>query len=211
MLNLTMSVMGLYNYDPSIFDNMCVPTQIDKNLLIPGILAESAELETLYPNAVVLKSMIGTWSAQMVDSWQRACDAFLSDYNPIHNFDRNEEWDDSAENAYKSEQSGQNNFSNHSTSHNNDTTSRAAYNSTGMSQDTAGENSGTVENGGGSGGSSKTAGSDNRKTNHKGHLYGNIGVTKTQEMIEDELNLRLQSIYDIITRAFIERFCIMVY
>ena len=47
---------------------------------------------------------------------------------------------------------------------------------------------------------------------HDGHLYGNIGTTKSQEMALDEIALRSsKNIYDIIAEIFMRDFCIYVY
>ena len=46
MSNITLSVLGLYNYDDTLFDPMVVPDGVDKtNVLIPNLLSELAELE----------------------------------------------------------------------------------------------------------------------------------------------------------------------
>lgn len=60
---------------------------------------------------------------------------------------------------------------------------------------------------------SETAGynTDNNFT-HDGHLYGNIGVTTSQQMLDAELKLRSQTnIYDVIAEIFMRDFCIYVY
>ena len=43
------------------------------------------------------------------------------------------------------------------------------------------------------------------------HDYGNIGVTMAQDLIEKTRKLALMNLYEIITNAFIKKFCIMVY
>lgn len=60
---------------------------------------------------------------------------------------------------------------------------------------------------------SETAGynTDNNFT-HDGHLYGNIGLTTSQQMVSSELSLRSQTnIYDVIAEIFMRDFCIYVY
>lgn len=47
---------------------------------------------------------------------------------------------------------------------------------------------------------------------HDGHLYGNIGVTKTQEMMLDEVDLRNKfNAYELIADVFARELTIMVY
>ena len=89
----TLSIMGLYNNDSSIFDLMVYPegfTADDKELVNKTILVECAELEVLYPNPAVMKSVINLWSRKELPYWQRIYDAAQLEYNPIENYRRNE-------------------------------------------------------------------------------------------------------------------------
>ena len=52
---------------------------------------------------------------------------------------------------------------------------------------------------------------DNLTDKHDARIYGNIGVTTTQQMIESELELRRWNIYEQITDMFISEFCVMIY
>lgn len=49
------------------------------------------------------------------------------------------------------------------------------------------------------------------KHDRNGNTYGNIGVTTTQQMIEQERNTVKFNIYDYIITEFKKRFCIMIY
>ena len=57
----TLSILGLYRYDPTLFDNFQIPTALDKTVLIDNLLLECAELEVLYPDLDFLKFIIGRW------------------------------------------------------------------------------------------------------------------------------------------------------
>lgn len=52
---------------------------------------------------------------------------------------------------------------------------------------------------------------DNLKTEHTAHLYGNIGVTTSQQMLQQELDVRKFNIYDKIADMFMTEFCILIY
>lgn len=91
----TMSVMGLYNWDNTLFDLMTIPEALDKPTLIENLLLELAELEVLYPNPVVMKNLIGVWSAKQLDIWKRLYATTQYEYNPIENYDRQESGTDS--------------------------------------------------------------------------------------------------------------------
>ena len=91
----TMSVMGLYNWDNTIFDLMSLPESLDKDTLVDNLLIELAELEVIYPNPVVMKNLIGVWSAKQLDIWERLYATTQYEYNPIENYDRQESGTDS--------------------------------------------------------------------------------------------------------------------
>lgn len=91
----TMSVMGLYNWDNTLFDLMSIPEALDKDTLVDNLLIELAELEVIYPNPVVMKNLIGVWSAKQLDIWERLYATTQYEYNPIENYDRQESGTDS--------------------------------------------------------------------------------------------------------------------
>lgn len=89
----TLSIMGLYNNDPTVLDLMEFPeafTDAQKQNVKENILIECAELEFLYPAPTVAKSIIGIWSKKEVPYWSRIYAAALAEYDPIENYRRNE-------------------------------------------------------------------------------------------------------------------------
>ena len=86
----TLSPLGLYNWDDTLFNLMTIPSALDKDTLVQNILAETAELEVLYPNPVILKNLIGVWSAKQIDVWNRLYQSTQYEYNPIENYNRYE-------------------------------------------------------------------------------------------------------------------------
>lgn len=89
----TLSILGLYNYDNSVFDLMSFPdgfTEQQKKTVTDNILVECAELEFLYPNPEVAKNIIALWSAKEKPYWDRIYTAAQLEYNPIENYRRNE-------------------------------------------------------------------------------------------------------------------------
>lgn len=87
---VNLSPLGLYNWDQTIFDLMQIPVALDKDTLVDNLLAETAELEVLYPNPVVFKNLVGVWSAKQIDIWNRLYATTQYEYNPIENYDRYE-------------------------------------------------------------------------------------------------------------------------
>ena len=94
-MRTTMSPLGLYNWDNTIFDLMQIPEALNKETLVQNLLAETAELEVLYPNPVVFKNLLGVWSAKEIDVWNRLYSTTQYEYNPIENYDRRETGSDS--------------------------------------------------------------------------------------------------------------------
>lgn len=85
-----LSALGLYQWDNTLFDLMVIPSALDKEVLVDNLLAETAELEILYPNPVVLKNLLGVWSRKQIDVWNRLYETTQYDYNPIENYNRYE-------------------------------------------------------------------------------------------------------------------------
>lgn len=93
-MTATMSVLGLYNYDDTIFDNMAFPeamTTTEKTDTINNIILECAELEVLYTNPAFMKFAIQTWSRKELPTWIRVYNASVAEYDPIENYNRYEE------------------------------------------------------------------------------------------------------------------------
>lgn len=86
-----LSPLGLFNWDNTIFDLMQIPEALDREVLINNLLAQTAELEVLYPNPVVFKNLLGVWSQKNLDVWNRLYATTQYEYNPIENYNRYED------------------------------------------------------------------------------------------------------------------------
>ena len=89
----TLSVLGLYKSDPSLFSEMVYPsgfTSDEKQTTVGNILADCAELECLYTDPDFMKTMIGLWSKLNISVWERIFTASQLEYNPIENYNRTE-------------------------------------------------------------------------------------------------------------------------
>ena len=86
----TMSVIGLYEWDNTLFDLLSIPAGLNKDNVINSLLAEVSDLEVLYPNPVVMKNLIGIWSASCQYKWNHLYNTMMLEYNPIDNYDRTE-------------------------------------------------------------------------------------------------------------------------
>ena len=80
------------------------------------------------------------------------------------------------------------------------TTNTGTQRNAGSSSDTYSNTSGTDENG-----------NDSWTNTHKARLFGNIGVTTSQQMLQSELDIATWNLYEHIADLFVTEFCIMVY
>lgn len=95
-MTATMTVLGLYNYNDTLFNSMKLPDGVDPDNVVSNLLLELAELEVIYPSWITMQRAIADWSKARVSSWDRMLQALNSDYDPIENYDRREDWTDGA-------------------------------------------------------------------------------------------------------------------
>lgn len=225
----TLSPLGLYNWDQTIFDLMQIPEALDKDTLVNNLLAETAELEVLYPNPVVMKKLVGVWSAKQIDVWNKLYATTQYEYNPIENYNRYEEGTTSGTGSVT--HSGTDGRTETYTTGGHDTTTgsdTAGHWIAGFNSQASGQDDGLVKESRdqddansridygktGSVTESKTYGERENTTNdgeHELHAHGNIGVTTTQQLIREQREIDLFNLYDIIIEDFKMRFCILVY
>lgn len=233
-----LSILGIYNYDNTIFEDLTIPTaadlpdlaeyvddiiDLDKDVLVQKILFDLAELPMVYTDPATVKQMIGVWSASREYNWIMLWETMLYKYNPIWNKDGTitetssgtREMDGTVTDA------GTNgNTRTYNTQ--NPTSSTVAHNVTGFDTSTYSPSTQDVGSGtnnvtgnvtdSGSDGNTRTY--DTLQTDRGGLTRtetGNIGVTMTQEMIERQRAVVEFNLYDYIVRDFKKQFCIQIY
>ena len=88
----TLSLLGLYSFRGDILDDFKLPAGIDRDDFIEILLFDTAELELLTPDPDIMKQLLGRWSNVRVNAWSKMLETETVEYNPIHNYDRSEEW-----------------------------------------------------------------------------------------------------------------------
>ena len=198
-----MTILGLYRYgeynQQDLFQNMKIPAGIDRQDLIDNILEQGAAFEILYPDFEYLQFSIGAWSKRWYRTMEKWLEALKVQYDPLNNYDRHEEWTDNDNVSGTTETEAGVNTAGE------DELSVVAYNSDEYHNKEKTESSGTST----STGSSKT--DTDAESKHSGHLWGNIGVTTSQEMLREELDVQKFNLIQQITDLFLTEFCIMVY
>lgn len=188
-----LSILGLWNHDETVFKYFKVPSGLDKETAINKILFDCAELGLVYTEPSIFKTMVKTWVDSNLDNWNRMYTALTSEYDPIHNYNKYEEWTDDRDITNDSKTSDNGTNEHDVAGFNENATLVKDY------KDTA-QNTSVL----------KHDGTDN--LDHKGHIYGNIGVTTNQQMITAEMEMRVAyNMYTIICQSFKNNFCIQVY
>lgn len=179
-----------------------------------------------------MQKAIGSWSAKELEIWNKVYELENLEYNPIENYDRFEdEVEKVAEKKNENEQTGStgntlnigNNANNNTDTQNSDTVNRVAgFNSNDLAPQSQSENN-TMNIGRGTQQTSNLSkgnatemtnrnGINNQSRNRSSRIHGNIGVTTTQQMMQQQLDILPKvHIDDYIISSFKERFCILVY
>lgn len=89
-----MTLIGLYNFDPDLFDLLSLPEGYDKDTFIDSFLLEHGEKCVLYTDPDFMKFSIGAVSRKWELELTRIYEALTAEYNPIYNYDRHEEFED---------------------------------------------------------------------------------------------------------------------
>lgn len=84
-------IRALLAYDSTLFDGMSLPEDVDLQTLVDRIVFNYGDAPLFCPDPAVMKYYITTWSAERLPLWNRFKTAVEMEYNPIENYDRNEE------------------------------------------------------------------------------------------------------------------------
>lgn len=166
-MSATLSLLGLYRYNASLFNGLKLPNSINRDVFIDNLLSECAEFEVLYTDPEFMENMISVWSGKQLSVWEKLEETLNYEYNPISNYDRNEESENSGESLGKV----------------------AGFNSENLVDASGAETN----------------------VKRKARMWGNIGVTTTQQMIKEQREVVKFNLSDYIIDEFKRRFCLLIY
>ena len=193
MAQYKISLLGLYTYDNTLFDQLTIPAMLppvvsddpyhyyipNKDTLVNLILEKAADFPALYPDCDFMKFMCGVWSKNceymMIVLWE----SMNARFNPIENYDRQSKITRVANSSAGGTVTGS------QTAFNSD-----AFKDTGKSV------------------SSQTSSGGETVTDH---THGNIGVRSGQELVAQSREMALFKWYDIVSDDFISKFCVQIY
>lgn len=230
-MSATMTLIGLYNYDNTLFNQLTLPDGITKTMVISAVLARSGEFEVLYSDLDFNKNMIEFIGQKWYTTFKKWYDALQIEYDPLYNYDRFEEWQDSGTDTGTVNRtgsdtgtvgnSGTNTSSEESSGSGQTDTFVNAYDNNTLVED--GQSKSTQSaNSSGKDTTNSTETRDLANTNdetrnlatsgkHSGHMYGNIGVTTSQQMLQSELDIAEWNLYEHIADVFVRELCIPIY
>lgn len=183
------SLMGLYQYDHTLLDDLHLPEEINADDLKNRLLIESSEFEVLYPTPDWMKMALDSYSATRLHAWEIMAKVLMKkEYDPFTNVNRHEERTETESRDLKG------------TANNSSTGQVSAYNVSTFSNQNKVLNEGE----------STDTGTVTRRMVYD--LQGDSAISDTQDLIQKELNLRRSyDLYSIIISDIIHNVCIMVY
>lgn len=236
-----LTLIGLYNHYPELFKNLTLPAAYHAETFVDVLLLDQGEKRVAYPEPEFFSFAVGVWSRKWAASLERIALAMTTEYNPLHNYDRFEEWTDKESGEYENNVTagGEDETKNTGTitttetgstteQTNNMTTEKtvAAYNSNAYQPDEKNTVNGSVVTSPNTtqtvtpnttetvkrGTTEDGSGNDKREAEHKGHMYGNIGVTTSVQMLTAEVDARkAYNMYAIAAELFADDLLLMLY
>ena len=82
-----LTITGLYEYNPDIFQYFSVPDGMDRSEALNAIVMECSDFELLYPSYTFMQMAIKNWSATEQNIWSKLWETETADYNPLWNVD----------------------------------------------------------------------------------------------------------------------------
>lgn len=207
MSSAKFTLIGAYQYynnaGGDLFELLSLPEGINKDTLSSNILLQGGEFEVQHGNPVFIHDAIAIWSATYQDTMTRWINALAIEYAPLENYDRMEHWTDELDGEGTSNSVG---TLDNTTTDETERTKSAFDSSAYQPYDKV--NSVTQSD---TDSTDRTNTTVNNDSEHNGRIHGNIGVTTSQQMLTQELDLGYWNLYQRITQLFLQEFVIPVY
>lgn len=217
-MQATLSVLGMLNYDSTVLDGLYaqIPAALEQETLEYTIKMECAELELTITEPTLFKNLVAAWAKRNRLPWQRYYNAVVAEYNPLDNYDRTET-ETIGEDGSDTRETGTTSSTTSDTTRTPNLTTEdqvSGFNSANYAPKSKTMETGTDRNAGSTTGSADTdtSGSYEREISRTTRAHGNIGVTTSQQMLTQELEITVRlDVYQHITDDFKKTFCLLVY
>lgn len=229
-----LTLIGMNNYDSSLFDNLKFEN-VDHETMVNIILLNCGEFEVLYPNIETLKNMFTLFSNKWSRTVSKWVSALNTEYKPLENYDRYENFGGSETELENGNETHLTNGNETITNNGNTILSRSGTDNNDAENKTSAFNAidyqpnektitqinyGSSDKNDVNLNQTRTPNLTEIRTpnikrtrtpNLENHIHGNIGVTTSQQMLESELKLQYWNLYNKISNLFMKEFCIMIY
>lgn len=222
-MNEILDINGLYIWDNTIFDNMVIPSGLNKPELIDNIILDCRELSISISSPTIMKRAIELWSKKNKYYFDELYKTMQYQYNPIENYDRRSEIvtdtkTDNKNTTLSSRSSHGGDLMTHTGSDTvtdqldvsafNDSTlqprEKHTVTTTPQSTDNHAINSADTVN-------AESTDDGKTKTTMKEYTHGNIGIRSSQELITQQRDIINISMQQIIVDSFKKEFCVCKY
>lgn len=224
MINPMVTLNWMVKNNPSILlDNMDLPEGMDKDAMEMYILQYCGENEVRYTDSVILQKFVAIWFRSNKKQFGRIWDTINAEYNPIENYDRHEisqrdtAGNEKTESSVNSSSEADGTDSGQESGTNNVDKFVSAFDSASL-QPRDSEEGEDSRNTSGTTHSESTSESTGEQTTdrtgqeiYKNYTHGNIGVTSSQQMIQEEREVADFDIYYYIAMKFEDEFTIPIY
>ena len=232
-MSAIMDLIGLYNYNENLLSELSLPEEIEdqRDTLIENLLLDTAEREILYPNPDFMQKAIGIWSRKQAPVWRELYLTTQYEYNPIWNKDGTVKEVRKENEGISDNNTMTNNLQDKQTRNTEDKETRDldgnvknkvyGFNS---SSESPSDSSYTEDNGTDTYNHTGTVTDDHTGTQKNERQIkrntgeevtrteqGNIGLTSTQQLINEQRDVVKFNILDYIIDEFKQRFCLKVY
>ena len=215
MSSAKFTLIGAYqffhNAGDDLFLNMDLPEGVNLEILQNNILFQGGEFEVQSANPFFIQTMIGNWSRMYYDTVDRWVKALAIEYAPLENYDRQEHWTDERDGSASRNGSVSETGTLDATTTDHTETKKSAFDSSSYSPYQDVNSTGTVDQDTTNNTTITDGSTTSDDSEHNGRIHGNIGVTTSQQMLQQELDMGYWNLYQRITDLFLREFTIPVY
>lgn len=238
---LKVTLMGFYNYMPSLLDGVILPEGLDNETMKNEIIRSCGDLYPVHQQPNRLKENISFWFRRNEFNFKQMIKAAFTEYNPLYNYDRIEDtlntnahtggWDSESHSTVANTdarsgsdstsgsnvRTGNDETENKTAGYNSETyvadgTSKTTYNNLTDSSLSTVTYGATNSLNGQTDNTGKMLYNENYQTDEHKTVTGNIGVKTSTAMALEEIEVRASmDVYNKIRRMFEKEFLIQVY
>lgn len=193
------NLLDLLTADPEMLNDIVLPEEINRETLINQILFEGCTLYPIYQDPILFKRMVEHYFIMRLQIHEELAKTLEYSYNPLENYDRIEDRERTGDGTEAYERK-RNLTGNATTEEQVSAYNESSYQPQAKTTTISGDNEGEKLS---------------RKTGEKGvehsRIHGNVGVTTSQQMLEEQRRVVKFSLYEFIAAHFLKTFMIGLY